>query len=151
MKSEIYDELGPIVQGNRLKRLYAHAFRGLTQREGMSSNELVVLLFLANNPKFNTAKDIVELRGLTKSHVCKSVEELSRRGMIQSLPDPHDRRRIQLFPTPEAQGDSEEGLAIQRSFFEALYEGVTAEENEALQRVFEKIWRNAQQMMRSTP
>lgn len=150
MKSEQYDELNPIVQGNRLKRLYVHAFRGLMQREGMSSNELLVLLFLANNPKFNTAKDIVELRGLTKSHVCKSVEELLRRGMLQSLPDSHDRRRIQLFPTPEAQGVIQEGLAIQRGFFEALYEGVTAEENEAIQRVFEKIWHNARQMMHNT-
>ncbi len=147
MKPELYDELNPIVQGNRLKRLYVHAFRELMQRENLSRNELLVLLFLASNPKFNTAKDIVELRGLTKSHVCKSVDELSRRGLLEGAPDPHDRRRMQLFPTPAAQGIITEGLAIQRRFFEMLYEGVTEEENETLKRVFEKIWRNARSAM----
>lgn len=98
MKPELYDELNPIVQGNRLKRLYVHAFRELMQRENLSRNELLVLLFLASNPKFNTAKDIVELRGLTKSHVCKSVDELSRRGLLEGTPDPHDRQAYAAFP-----------------------------------------------------
>ena len=89
----------------------------------------------------------MELRGLTKSHVCKSVDELSRRGLLEGTPDPHDRRRMQLFPTPAAQGIITEGLAIQRRFFEMLYEGVTEEENETLKRVFEKIWRNARSAM----
>ena len=40
-------------------------------------NELSVLLFLANNPALNTARDIVQLRALAKSHVCMSVDAVS--------------------------------------------------------------------------
>ncbi len=147
MNGEYDDGLNPLVQSNRLKRLYIHTFHELLNRENLSRNELLVLLFLASNPKLNTAKDIVELQGLTKSHVCKSVEALTGRGLLESAPDPRDRRRIQLFPTAQAQPIITEGLAIQKRFFEMLYEGVTEEENEALKRVFQKIWRNAQRAM----
>ena len=61
------------IQGVRtLKRAYDAALKPVAEAHGLTRNEVDVLLFLANNPGYDTARDIVELRGLTKSHICQS-------------------------------------------------------------------------------
>ena len=46
----------------QMERYYNDCFADLTAQTGVSMNELRVLLFLANNPDCDTARDIVELR-----------------------------------------------------------------------------------------
>lgn len=147
MKPELYDELNPIVQGNRLKRLYVHAFRELMQRENLSRNELLVLLFLASNQSSTQRRISWSCEALPKAMYANRWMNFRVEACWRARPIPTIARRMQLFPTPAAQGIITEGLAIQRRFFEMLYEGVTEEENETLKRVFEKIWRNARSAM----
>lgn len=45
----------------------------------LTTTELNILLFLANRPDMDTARDIVELRGLPKSCVSRAVDSLSGR------------------------------------------------------------------------
>ena len=52
------------IQGVRtLKRAYDAALKPVAEAHGLTRNEVDVLLFLANNPGYDTARDIVELRG----------------------------------------------------------------------------------------
>ena len=118
------------IQGVRtLKRAYDAALKPVAEAHGPTRNEVDVLLFLANNPGYDTARDIVELRGLTKSHVCQSV-------------DGHDRRRVHLSLLPAAQTAVAAAQAVQRDFFVRLYRGVSQEERETLERVQEKMLSN---------
>ena len=63
-------------------RFYAACFVPLLERTGWSMAEVHVLLFLANNPGLDTARDIVALRGLAKSQVSQAVERLTGQGQI---------------------------------------------------------------------
>ena len=50
------------IQGVRtLKRAYDAALKPVAEAHGLTRNEVDVLLFLANNPGYDTARDIVEL------------------------------------------------------------------------------------------
>ena len=88
-----------LVQAQRMKKWYEEALHAVAVQYGLTMNELSVLLFLANNPALNTARDIVQLRALAKSHVCMSVDALARRGLLAQQTDEKDKRRVRLFVT----------------------------------------------------
>ena len=56
-----------------LRKLYGQLFAPLLERLGLTQLEMDILLFLANHPWKDTARDIVELRYLAKSHVSSGV------------------------------------------------------------------------------
>ena len=121
---------------------YNAVCKPLCQELGLSQTALDILLFLANNPDYKTARDIVELRGLTKSHICQSVDGLTRRGWLSGVQDGQDRRRVHLSLLPAAQTAVAAAQAVQRDFFVRLYRGVSQEERETLERVQEKMLSN---------
>ena len=88
-----------LVQAQRMKKWYEEALHAVAVQYGLTMNELSVLLFLANNPALNTARDIVQLRALAKSHVCMSVDALAQRGFLAQQTDEKDKRRVRLFVT----------------------------------------------------
>ena len=65
---------------SRFKRMYQKSFQMVGERLGLSQMEIDILLFLYNNPKQNTARDVVAYRGFAKSNVSKGVEHLERMG-----------------------------------------------------------------------
>ena len=65
-----------------LRRLYTRRFAELLRETGLNQAEMDVLLFLANNPPYDTARDIVRRRGLAKSHVSAAVESLAEKGLL---------------------------------------------------------------------
>ena len=81
------------------KKRYDAVFKELARKNGLTQNEVDVILFLANNPSFDTARDIVEYRSMSKSHVCKSVESLSQKGLLSGRQDEEDRRVTHLLLT----------------------------------------------------
>ncbi len=78
------------------RRFYTGRFAELAARSGLSMREIDVLLFLANHPGQDTARDAVELRGLSKSQVSQAVEVLTRGGFLERRPDSRDRRVVHL-------------------------------------------------------
>ena len=69
------------------RRRYAAALHPVERTWGLTRNEIDVILFLSNHPGLDTARDIVALRSLSKSHVCKSVDRLTRRGFLAGAQD----------------------------------------------------------------
>lgn len=84
-----------------LELLYHKLQSPVLTRYRMTQIELDVLLFLANHPGLDTAKDIVEIRRLTKSHVSAAVEGLSRKGYLLRVRRPDNRKLIHLVLLPE--------------------------------------------------
>lgn len=58
-----------LVQSQGMRRLYSRMLTPLLERYRLTQLEMDILLFLANNPEHDTARDMVELRHLAKSHV----------------------------------------------------------------------------------
>ena len=57
----------------RMGKLYTRMELEVCARHGLTRLETDILLFLANNPAYDTAKDIVEVRMIAKSHVSASI------------------------------------------------------------------------------
>ena len=131
-----------LLLGQRIKHCYGALCRDVELAYGLTRNEIDVLLFLANNPGCDTARDIVELRGLSKSHVCKSVDALTRRGWLAGAQDARDRRCVRLRLLPPAAPAVEAARRAQRALVERLYAGVTQEERQVLARVLARMTEN---------
>lgn len=63
---------------------------------GLTPSEIDVLMFLFNNAPLDTAKDISKYKGISKALVCRSVDSLSKKGLISTVVDKNDRRIIHL-------------------------------------------------------
>ena len=107
---------------------YARLMDPLCKKWELTRNELDVLLFLANNPEYDRAVDIVNNRGLSKSHVSLSVSNLEGRGLLRREEDTVDRRTVHLHLEPSAKEITEAGQMAQRRFFSYLHQGVTQEQ-----------------------
>lgn len=126
-----------------LKRLYDQSLAPLLEGSGMTRMELDILLFLANNPAFDTAAGIIEQRRLAKSHVSTSVHALVERGYLKPWYQPDNKRRVHLRVLPAAEPLVEQGRAAQRDFFAAIYNGLSGEEIAVIERSFIRIAGNA--------
>ena len=130
----------------QLERYYNACFDMLTRRAGASINELRVLLFLANNPDCDTARDVVELRGLSKSQVSQAVEQLSRRGLLDRRPDGTDRRIVHLTITEAGMPLAGEAQRIQAECGRQLLEGFSEDELRQLKVLVEKMMANGNRL-----
>lgn len=108
----------------RFQDAYAAALRPLCERTGMAQGAVDILLFLANNPGLETARDICLYRRLKPGIVSLHVENLAREGYLERRPVPGDRRKCGLRCTELAQPIIREGQALQQSFMQQIAAGV---------------------------
>ena len=115
---------------------YAAAMQPLCRREGLAPNGVDILLFLANNPGMDTARDICTYRHLKPAIVSFHVEKLAGEGYLERQPVPGDRRKCRLVCTEKAGPVIRRGRAVQETFSRQLTEGLTEEELETCFRCF---------------
>ena len=128
-------------------KFYAYQFAPFLERTGLSMREVHVLLFLINNPRCDTARDVADLRGLAKSQVSQAVELLSARGLLQRAADETDRRVIHLTLTEAGTVLAARAQKIQTACGGSLLEGLTSEEEKEFSRLLAKVFARAEQLM----
>lgn len=101
-----------------------------------------ILMFLANNPSYNTARDIVEIRKLKANLVSVNVDKLVKEGLLERIPDAEDRRKTILICTENAKTIIEKGRQLQIGFFDDLFSGIDGESLRQFCCVVEKIRTN---------
>lgn len=126
-----------------LKRLYGRMFDPIVRQYGLTQMEMDILLFLANNPPYDTARDIVSKRGLTKSHVSASIESLAQRGYLQREHRDNNNKTVHLTLLPKAVEPVEAGRGVQLAFFKELLKGIPPEDVDTLARLMDTIRCNA--------
>lgn len=131
----------------KMLHAYSLACRSLCQEIGMPQTAFDILLFLANNPDFHTARDIVEIRGIKANLVSMNVEKLVREGLLERRPVPGDRRKTMLVCTGKAQSVIEAGRHLQERFFDSLFDGIDEESREAFCRVVKGMERNLDKIL----
>ena len=117
------------------RSLYALCIEPVCQRHGVNRTEFDILLFLANNPRYDTAAAISDVRHLAKSHVSVSLRSLERQGYIV-------RRQVHLRLTAKATAVVRAGRERQRAFAEIILDGLSEEERELLRGCFTRMERN---------
>lgn len=127
------------------QNLYERTVMPVCREFGLTYMEFTVLMFLANNPQYDTAAQIVKIRKLTKSHVSISVKGLQEKGLLKGVYFPGNHKTLHLLLTQQAKPVVEAGHAAQNEFGRMLLRGFTQEEAEQLQALVKKIHDNIRQ------
>ena len=137
------------IRSQGIRKLYSSLFTPMLERRGLTQLEVDILLFLANNPAWDTARDIVERRHLAKSHVSVGIDALAGRGLLARQMREGNRKTIHLVLTEAAAPIVEEGRAVQRQYGELLLAGFAEEEREELFRLLDRIGENVDAALRA--
>ena len=121
---------------------YGARCKPLCREIQMPQTAFDILMFLANNPDYNTARDIVEIRRLKANLVSINVEKLVQEGFLERIPDAKDRRKNVLICTENAKPVIEKGRQLQIDFFESLFNGINEESLRQFYGVIEKLGTN---------
>lgn len=134
--------LNPWEHQNAIKTLYSKCVGEICDKHKITRIELDILLFLANNPCFDTATDIVEIRYLAKSQVSASVKLLEDRGFIKKTYTDNNRKTAHLVICEEASAVIADGRMAQERFFAIMIKGFTQEEIDNMKQYNERMWKN---------
>lgn len=124
------------------KELYQTVLNPVCCQYDMTHTEMIVLLFLANNPKLNTATDIVKGRGLTKSSISMAVKTLQDRGLIFGEFTDGNHRSIHLHISDSAKQIVRDGQIAQNKFISVLTEGFSENETANFKHYFDRVSAN---------
>ena len=72
---------------------YEAACKPICRSIKLSKTAFDILVFLTNNPEYDTAKDISKYRGIEPNKVSFNVERLVEEGYLERHSVPGDRRR----------------------------------------------------------
>lgn len=106
---------------------YNMTCKSLCQELKLPQTAFDILMFLANNPEFRTARDIVEVRKLKANLVSVNVDKLVRDGYLTRNAIEGDRRKTELLCTEKAQPIIARGRQLQQSFIDHLLTGLDEE------------------------
>ena len=109
---------------------------------------LDILLFLANNPEYTTARDIVEVRSIKANLVSQHVDRMVREGYLCRKEVQGDRRKRDLSLTEKAVPIIEAGRRMQTDFFETLFHGISEEEKRAFFETMDIMSRNMDKILK---
>ena len=108
----------------KLSQAYSRACKPLCVSLGLPQTAFDILLFLANNPRYTTARDITEVRKIKANLVSVNVSRLVADGYLTRNAVTGDRRKVQLLLTEKAQPVVQLGQALQQRFFTDLFSGM---------------------------
>lgn len=128
----------------KFMKYYDRQFLPLLEQTGLSMREIHVLLFLANHPGQDTARDVAELRGLAKSQVSQAVEALTAQGILARRADEADRRIIHLDITEKGRPLAREAQAVQAACGQRLLAGLTEPERTVFLELLERVLRETE-------
>lgn len=128
-----------------MARAYEPYRRRITERFSLSAAETDVLMFLANNPEYNTAAQISKIRMIPKSHVSLAVSSLSEKGLVAKK-NGADHRSVCLNISDAAVPIVDFGRKMQNEFQETLFRGFSASEKALFDSMHEKMRENLENM-----
>lgn len=139
------------IRSRGMAKLYNSLFSGLLEKYRLTQLEIDIILFLANNPPFDTARDIVEKRHLAKSHVSAGVDSLAGRGLLERCRQDGNRKTIHLRLTAQAAPVVAEGRAVQARYGSLLFAGFSSQELEQLSQFMDRVARNVDEALAAPP
>lgn len=105
----------------------------IAARMGVTQSDLQCLYVLAQHGP-STAATLARHVNLTSGSASRMIDRLHAAGYVRRSPDPHDRRRVLIEPTPES---IERVASFYRPLNERLAEHLEPFDAEALQRLLE--------------
>lgn len=122
-----------------LKRLYDQMMEPVCSQYDITRMELDILLFLANNPSYDTATDIIGRRGLTKSHVSVSIRLLEEKGYLEKRYLDGNRKTAHLVLLPPSVPSVSAGQKAQADFSAVIFRGFSDQEYQQMEEGISKL------------
>ena len=141
---EGFDFNGFLRRQKQITGLYEARSAAAAAECGIGKPEADVLLFLANNPGYDTAADAAAYRGFSKAYVSKAVERLTAAGLVTAATDPNDRRFQRLKVTEAAAAKLKILHGMQARYLHKLCEGIPAQAMEQYLSVMKRFAENAE-------
>lgn len=118
---------------------YAKICKPLCHELHLPQTAFDILMFLANNPEYQTASEIVEIRKIKASLVSVNVDKLVKEGYLTREIVSDDRRKTKLICTQKAAPIIEKGRQLQERFFETLFGNIPPEQKEIFFQTLNRI------------
>ncbi|MBR3840321.1 MAG: winged helix-turn-helix transcriptional regulator [Erysipelotrichales bacterium] len=131
-----------VLVSNQFSKVYQSFITRVAEKYGLSNIEVDVLLFLANNPTFDTAKDIVYYRHIAKSYVSKAIDLLLKKQLLDSYVDEHDHRITHLVINDSAREIINDGQNAQQTFVKVLHRNICSDDIERLTSIISQMNQN---------
>lgn len=127
---------------------YVSVMEPLSEELDMPQSAVDILMFLANNPGLETAKDICRYRYMKPGIVSFHVDRLVEEKYLERSQDPTDRRKYKLLCTERASRIIERGRETQRKFAMRMAEGLCQEDLEQFSKCLAVFSANIEQIKR---
>lgn len=131
----------------KLSLAYTAKCKPLCQELGLPQTAFDILMFLANNPAHQTARDIVEIRKIKANLVSVNVEKLVQEGYLRRETVKGDRRKTLLLCTDRAQPIIRRGRLLQEAFFGLLLDGMEDETKKLFFEMIDLIGKNVDKIL----
>ena len=132
----------------KTSQAYSAVCKPLCQELKLPQTAFDILMFLANNPDYKTARDIVEVRHIKANLVSMNVDKLVQEGLLERRAVPGDRRKTELLCTEKAGPIIARGRAVQNAFFKRLLDHVEPANQEVFFRTMELIGKNLDDILK---
>lgn len=132
---------------NKYGRAYVSYCKPICREYDINQTEFDILMFFGNNPEYDCAKDIVDVRKIKANLVSINVDKLVNDGYLERKLMLNDRRKYRLVLTKQGKALVKKGKEVQDSFFELLFDSVSAKDRSAFNKVLELIDKNLERIL----
>lgn len=123
---------------NHLARLFIRALDRRIESFGLVHGQFPALLALWEQPG-RTQAEIARLVAVEQPTMANTLNRMERDGLIERRPDPADRRRMLVYPTPRAMEMREAVLAEASAVNARAAEGFSPAETEMAQALLRRM------------
>lgn len=125
-----------------MMKKYQESCRSSLDGYRFTPNETAMMIYMLKHPEIDTAKDIARNLGISQSLICRSVDSLTRQGLIDVVKDSEDRRVNHLTLNIKEKSLKNTLLSMDPDFEKQMTEGVAADDLAVFQRVISRMAAN---------
>ncbi|QQK08535.1 MarR family winged helix-turn-helix transcriptional regulator [Miniphocaeibacter halophilus] len=131
-----------LVNFRQIIKFFEFSLQDIRKKYNLTKIEMDIISFLFNNPSYDTASDIVELRMLQKGNVSQAVDLLIKKELLIKKTDALDKRKIHLILTENSNNITEEISNAKLKFKQQIFKDFTTEELDTYNYLNNKIVNN---------
>lgn len=107
---------------------------------GLSSNGYIALMMLSGSPDLQLNPSELSARiGETRGNMTRICDELVAKGLINRIPDPKDRRRVNLSLSEQGQSLIAEIIPVLTEHNQAIYQVFSTEEKQQMLNLMNRL------------
>ena len=131
----------------KFTRVYNTMMQPLCEELNMPETAVDILMYFANNPDMNTARDVCRFKFLKSGIVSFHIDRMVNEGLLARRAEPGDRRICRLVCTERAAPSIDQGRALQMQFGCAITAGLDEATMETLKFSMQTVNNNLERLL----